>query len=420
MSILIKNVLVNGETADIRIRDTRIDAIATSLKQEEGDDVINGTNRAAVYGFVNGHTHAAMTLFRGFADDMRLKPWLEKKIWPAEAKLTEEDVYVGTRLACLEMIRTGTTLFNDMYWHLPGAFRAVDSMGLRGVLSAVFIDLFDDKKRQEQIEENMRFLDEFGGKNPLIQIALGPHAIYTVSREALEWIAAYSAEKNLLVHIHLSEVQREVDSCLDTHGVRPAEYLDEIGLLSERLFCAHCNQLNEHEMLLLTGAGVHHVHTPVSNLKLAAEKIFPYENLKYHHASIIFGTDGCSSNNNLDMLETAKFASLFQKWQSSDPTLLPAGEALRILTEEGYRAFRVGNGRIAPGEPADIVLIDLNDPQNVPLYHLDSNLIYAVNGAAVSTTICNGKILMNEGFIPEEETIIAEAREVAKKFTEML
>ena len=139
MSILIKNVLVNGETADIRIRGTRIESVAPSLKQEEGDEVINGTNRAAVHGFVNGHTHAAMTLFRGFADDMKLKPWLEKKIWPAEAKLTEEDVYVGTRLACLEMIRTGTTLFNDMYWHLPGAFRAVESMGIRGVLSAVFI-----------------------------------------------------------------------------------------------------------------------------------------------------------------------------------------------------------------------------------------------------------------------------------------
>jgi len=420
MSILIKNALVNGETADIRIRDTRIEAVATSLKQEDGDDIINGTNRAAVHGFVNGHTHAAMTLFRGFADDMKLKPWLEKKIWPAEAKLTEEDVYVGTRLACLEMIRTGTTLFNDMYWHLPGAYRAVASMGIRGVLSAVFIDQFDEKTRREQIEENLAYLDEFGGKNPLIQIALGPHAIYTVSREALEWIASYAAEKDLLVHIHLSEVQQEVDNCLDTHGIRPAEYLKEVGLLSERLFCAHCNQLNEQEMLLMIKAGVHFVHTPVSNMKLAAEKIFPYETLKLLKASIIFGTDGCSSNNNLDMLETAKFASLFQKWQSSDPTLLPAGEALQILTEEGYRAFRVGNGKIAPGEPADLVLIDLNDPQNVPLYHLDSNLIYAVNGCAVSTTICNGKILMRERFIPEEETVIAEARDVAEKFSRML
>ncbi len=420
MSILIQNVLVNGDTGDIRIRGSRIEAIAPFLPPDPEEEIIDGTNKAAVHGFVNGHTHAAMTLFRGFADDMKLKPWLEKKIWPAEAKLTEEDVYVGTRLACLEMIKTGTTLFNDMYWHLPGAYRAVESMGLRAVLSAVFIDQFDEKKRKEQIEANLKFLDEFGGKNPLIQIALGPHAIYTVSREALEWIASYSQEHDLFVHIHLSEIQREVDACLDTFGVRPTEYLKEVGLLSNRLFCAHCNQLSKHEMKLLIDAGAHLVHTPVSNLKLAAEKIFPYEILKVLQASIILGTDGCSSNNNLDMLETAKFASLFQKWQSSDPTLLPAEEALDLLTGEGYRAFRIGSGKIEPGEVADLVLIDLNHPQNVPLYHLESNLIYAVNGTAVSTTICNGKILMKDNVVPEEETIISEARAVAKKFARML
>jgi 5-methylthioadenosine/S-adenosylhomocysteine deaminase len=420
MSILIKNVLVNGETSDIRIRDTRIDAIATSLKQEKGDEVINGTNRAAVYGFVNGHTHAAMTLFRGFADDMELKPWLEQKIWPAEVRLTEEDVYAGTRLACLEMIRTGTTLFNDMYWHLPGAIRAVQSMGIRGILSAVFIDQFDAEKRKQQIEENQTYLEQFHEDNSLVQIALGPHAIYTVSLEALEWVRDTAETNNLFIHIHLSETRQEVDNCLKTHGLRPVEYLSEIGLLSDRIFIAHCNNLSNREMDLLTQSGAHLIHNPVSNMKLTVGNIFPYKALSEKGASILLGTDGCSSNNNLDMLETAKFASLFQKWQSSDPTLLPAGEVLRILTEEGYRAFRVGNGKIAPGEPADIILIDLNDPQNVPLYHLDSNLIYAVNGAAVSTTICNGKLLMNEGFIPEEETVIAETREVAKKFAEML
>jgi len=419
MSILIQNVLVNGKTADIRIRDTRIETVAPSLVPEEGEETINGTDKAAVCGFVNGHTHAAMTLFRGFADDMKLKPWLEEKIWPAEAKLTEEDVYVGTRLACLEMIRTGTTTFNDMYWHLPGAVRAVESMGIRGVLSAVFIDQFDEGRCKEQIDQNMAFLETFGNRNPLIQIALGPHSIYTVSREALEWIAAFSEEHNLFVHIHLSEVQREVDDSLQAHGMRPAEYLKEVGLLSNRLFAAHCNQLNEHEMRLLTEAGAHLVHIPVSNLKLASEKIFPYENLKSHGASIILGTDGCSSNNNLDMLETAKFAALFQKWQSNDPTLLPAAEAFSLITEEGYRAFRIGNGKIAPGEPADIVLIDLNHPQNVPLYNLESNLVYSANGSAVSTTICNGKILMKDGFIPDEKTIIAEVRQTVRKFAEM-
>ncbi len=421
MSLLIKHVQIDGEITDIRIRDTQIDAVGSSLTPEREEEILDGTNKAAVYGFVNGHTHAAMTLLRGFADDMELKPWLEKKIWPAEAELTEEDVYVGTRLACLEMIRTGTTLFNDMYWHLPGAVRAVTSMGLRAVLSAVFIDLFDATKRKEQIEENLRFIEAFDKQNSLVQIALGPHAIYTVSREALKWIGAFSEKHDLLVHIHLSETAKEVEDCLQAHGKRPVTYLKETGLLSDRLFAAHCNYLDEGEMDLLAETGVHLIHNPVSNLKLTVgPRVFPYKALSERGVSILFGTDGCSSNNNLDMLETAKFAALFQKWQSNDPTLLPAAQALRHLTEEGYRAFRVGNGIIAPGEPADIVLIDLDQPANVPLYHLDSNLIYAVNGQAVNTTICNGKILMRDGIIPGAEQIIEEARQVAEKFTRMV
>jgi len=421
MSLLIKNVRADGEIVDIRIRDTRIAEVAADLTPEGDEEVLDGTNKAAVYGFVNGHTHAAMTLLRGFADDMELKPWLEKKIWPAEAKLTEEDVYVGTRLACLEMIRTGTTLFNDMYWHLPGAVRAVASMGLRAVLSAVFIDLFDPAKRNEQIRENLHFIEEFGRENPLIQIALGPHAIYTVSREALKWIGEFSEEHDLLVHIHLSETAKEVEDCLQAHGKRPVTYLKETGLLSERLFAAHCNYLDEREMDILAETGAHLIHNPVSNLKLTVgSRVFPYKALSERKASILFGTDGCSSNNNLDMLETAKFASIFQKWQSNDPTLLPAAQALRHLTEEGYRAFRVGNGVIAPGEPADLVLIDLDQPSNVPCYHLDSNLIYAINGDAVNTTICNGKILMKDRMIPGADQIIREARKVAEKFSRMI
>lgn len=418
MPILIQNVLINGTRMDVRIREGLIDRVNPSITPEPGEEYIDGTDRAAVPGFVNGHTHAAMTLFRGFADDMELKPWLEERIWPAEATLTEDDVYVGTRLACLEMIRTGTTTFNDMYWHLPGAVKAVKSMGLRGILSAVFIDQFDDKKRGKQIGENEAYIEKFSG-DKLVRIALGPHAIYTVSREALEWIRDTSEKHGLFVHIHLSETKQEVNDCIKAHGLRPVEYLNEIGLLSDRLFAAHCNYLTEKEMDLLTESGVHLVHNPVSNLKLAVGTVFPYKELARRGASILLGTDGCSSNNNLDMLETAKFASLFQKWQSGDPTLLPAHEALKRITEEGTRAFRIGSGKIAPGEPADIVLIDLKSPQNIPLYNIDSNLIYAVNGTAVSTTICNGKILMKDGIIPEADTIIAEARQTAKKFAGM-
>ena len=250
MSILISGVRLNGETTDIFIEGNKIGKIGVQLNVK-ADEVIAGEGKAAVPSFINGHTHAAMTLLRGYADDMPLQEWLETKIWPVEAHMTEDDVYWGTKLACLEMIKTGTTFFNDMYWHWRGTARAVEEMGIRAAISAVFIDLFEASKAKEQMalnEELYAARDEFG---PRVTFTLGPHAIYTVSEEALRWCAEFARDKGVLIHFHLSETEKEVQDCLRDHGVRPVKYLEQIEFLGPHLVASHCVWLDEEEMDIL-------------------------------------------------------------------------------------------------------------------------------------------------------------------------
>jgi 5-methylthioadenosine/S-adenosylhomocysteine deaminase len=412
MSILITGVRLNGETKDIFIEGNKIKQIGDRLNVK-ADEVITGEGKAAVSSFVNGHTHAAMTLLRGYADDMPLQEWLETKIWPVEAHMTEEDVYWGTKLACLEMIKTGTTFFNDMYWHWRGTARAVEEMGIRAAISAVFIDLFEASRTKEQMalnEELYAARDEFG---PRVTFTLGPHAIYTVSEEALRWCGEFARDKGVLIHFHLSETDEEVQGCLRDHGVRPVKYLEQIGFLGPHLIASHCVWLDEEEMDILEAHEVRVVHTPISNLKLAVGGVFPYLRLRDNEVIICLGTDGCSSNNNLDMLETAKIASLLQKFYNNSPVVMPASETLALITSQGARAFGLECGVIEEGHWADIALVDLDSPQLTPHFHLDSDLIYAANGSCVDTLICDGKVLMRGGRVEGEEEIMAKARETA-------
>jgi 5-methylthioadenosine/S-adenosylhomocysteine deaminase len=354
-----------------------------------------------------------MTLLRGYADDMPLKEWLETKIWPVEAHMTEEDVYWGTKLACLEMIKTGTTFFSDMYWHWPGTARAVQEMGIRAAISAVFIDLFDARKAEEQIllnEELYAAREAFG---PRVTFTLGPHAIYTVSEQALRWCAEFARDKGVLVHFHLSETEAEVQGCLRDHGVRPVKYLAQIGFLGPHLVACHCVWLNEEDMDILKAHGVRVVHNPTSNMKLAVGGVFPYLQLRKRGVITALGTDGCASNNNLDMLETAKLACLLQKFHTGDPVVMPAPEALEMITAQGALAFGLESGLIEEGRWADIALVDLDNPQLTPHFHLASDLIYAANGACIDTLICDGRVLMRGRRVEGEEEIMAKAREKA-------
>ena len=408
MSILIRKVRLNGEVVDVLIRGNRFDSIGTDV-DSSADVVIDGSGKAILPSFHNAHTHASMTLLRGYADDMDLHTWLSEHIWPFEARLTEDDIYWGAKLACLEMIKSGTTFFADMYWHWKGTARAVTEMGMRAALSAAFFD-FDDPARAEAMKRQVMDLHAASVAYPdRIQFILGPHAIYTVSSDSLRWLGEYAVRHGLLVHLHLSETQKEVDDCLTKYGRRPVEYLHELGLLAPNLILVHAVWMTGDEMDLLARHGVQVVHCPVSNMKLCSGR-FDYAAMKACGVAVALGTDGCSSNNNLDMMEEMKVASLLAKVTSMNPTALPAQEALDAATVVGAHMYGLDSGRIATGKLADCILVDLNHVRMVPGHHLVSNLVYSANSSCVDTTICDGRVLMLGGKVEGEEEILAQVR----------
>lgn len=413
MSILIKDVLVNGEVKDILIKGNKISKIAKEIS-ESADKIIDGKDKVAIPSFMNSHTHAAMTLLRGYADDLPLQEWLETKIWPFESKLTEEDVYWGAKLACMEMIKSGTTFFNDMYWHYHGTARAVEEMGIRAAISYVFIDLSNPQKAEHEIEHIKKLFDESKKYSDKIKFVLGPHAIYTVSKKSLQWMKEFADKNNLLIHIHLSETKKEVEDCIKMHGKRPVEYLDGIDFLGKNIIATHVIHVNDSEIEILKKHDVKIVYNPVSNMKLASG-IFPYEKMKKAGLKIGLGTDGCSSNNNLNMLEEMKIASLLQKINSNNPTILPAYETFKLATKNLAGMFGIDSGRIEEGKLADLILINLKDIQLNPKHNLISNLIYSANPECIDTTICDGKILMQNRKIDGEEEIIKKVNEIAER-----
>ncbi|MBU2462399.1 amidohydrolase [bacterium] len=411
MSILIENVWLEGKECDLYIEKNLISKIGQGLGLP-ADKIIDGRNKAVIPSFLNSHTHSAMTLFRGYADDLPLKEWLTKKIWPLEAKLTEDDVYWGAKLACLEMIKSGTTFFNDMYWHWEGIAKASEEMGLRAAVSSVFIDFWDKNKAKKQIEENESLYKKSKAYSERIIFSLGPHAIYSVSEESLRWASDFSARNNLLVHIHLSETEEEVKDCVKSKEMRPVEYLEKIGFLSRNLVAAHSVWLSDREIEILTEHKVKVVFNPVSNMKLAIGKCFRYKEMK-EKLLCLLGTDGASSNNNLDLLESMKFASLITKFSYLDPEILSCQEVFNMATKNPASGFNIPCGEIKEGNLADVLLIELNRPELTPGYNLTSDLIYSANSSCIETTICDGKILMENRKVYGEEEIIQKAKEVA-------
>ena len=416
--LVISNVRVDGRDTDIFIDDTgMIAATGPDVRKQyarEAEFIIDGDRAIALPGLVNTHTHAAMTLLRGYADDMFLQDWLSQKIWPLEAHLTGDDVYWGTKLACLEMIKTGTTAFNDMYFFMEDTARAVLEMGIRATLCHGFIDLGNPRKRETECRATEMLVSHIRSlNNPRIRAAAGPHAPYTVSKEGLRWCAEFAHEQKIGIHIHVSETEKEVNDSVAQHGKRPVTVLDECGILTPHTVAAHCCWLDEAECSLFAQRGVHASHNPVSNMKLATHRAMPCHQLKAAGVNVTLGTDGCSSNNSLDMFEEMKAAALLQKFFWNDPTLLPAPEALHMATEAGANALGIGNGTLAAGEPADLILITANTACNVPMHHATSNLVYSCSGSAVETVLCNGRVLMLEREVPGEQEILAGAQRAA-------
>jgi len=412
MSILIKNVLLQQETTDIYIEGNTIQKTEKNLART-AQKIIDGKGKAVIPGLINSHSHAAMSLARGYGDDIPLEQWLNERIWPYEAKLTPEDVYWGVKLACLEMIKSGTTCFFDMYTFFESTAKAVEEMGMRAVLAATMFDYFDEKQSQAAKQEMMDYFEKKEKYSDRISLALGPHAIYTVSAELLRWTNDLAQEKDLLIHLHLAETKTEYNNAVQQFGTSPVRYLHKHGLLSPRLIIAHGVWLDEEEIRLLADHGVNVVHNPNSNLKIASGYQFKYKEMKAAGITVGLGTDGCASSNSLDMIETMKTAALMQKAWRFDATAMPAEEAFDCATVNGAKMLQLNIGKIAPGYLADLCLVDLNIPAFTPNFNFLSNLVYAANGSCIDTVICDGKVLMENKYVPGEEEIIQKAAAVA-------
>ena len=416
MSILIKNVLHQDKLTDVLIEGNRIARIAEGISAPAGAEVLDGTDKAIIPGFINTHTHASMTLFRGYGDDLPLMTWLQDYIWPVEAQMTAHDVYVGARLACLEMLRSGTTCFLDMYMHPLETAKAVEEMGLRAHLSYTLFDQGNAERAELDRKRSYEYFERFKEFSDRISFTLGPHAIYTVSGEQLQFCHQFAKEHNVKIHLHLSETKGEIDECVRLHGLTPVRYLDKLGILSEHLVLAHVVWIDDEEMDLLAKHNVSVVHNPASNLKLASGYAFKYEEMKRRGIRIGIGTDGCSSSNNLDMVVAMKLASFLGKGWRFDSTACKADDIFASATSVGADILGIPAGRVEEGALADVCLVDLNTPELVPLNNLTSNLVYATSGSScVDTVIIDGRILMRDKYVPGQEAIIAEAREVARR-----
>jgi 5-methylthioadenosine/S-adenosylhomocysteine deaminase len=378
------------------------------------DEVVDAGGMAVLPGFVNGHGHAAMTLLRGLGSDLQLQEWLEDVIWPAEARLTEEDVYWGVRLAAVEMLRSGTTHFFDMYWHPTATARAAEDAGLRATVGAPLFDGRNPSRLSALTDAALASLDALEPFGPLITPSLTPHAIYTVSEESLAFVAETAAERDLIVHTHLSETRREVDDWLADHDVRPAFHLANLGLLGPRTILAHGNHLDDDELDLIAERGATIVTNPVSNMKLAGSRIFPYSTATARGIPVGLGTDGASSNNSLDMLSDLKVFALIQKHDNADPGALRAADALAVA--QGRRSALLGGEPLRVGGRADFVLVDTSSPAMTPGPLVD-NLVYSATSEVVDTVVIDGHVRMRHRQVDDLEEILGHVRERAARLT---
>jgi 5-methylthioadenosine/S-adenosylhomocysteine deaminase len=412
VGLAVTGARLDEQTVGVRCEGGVISAIGPDVEPQSGDEVIDGDGMALMAGLVNAHTHAAMTLFRGYADDRPLMEWLTEYIWPVEKRMTDDDVYWGTRLACVEMIRTGTTSFWDMYWHADATAKAVEDAGIRAVTAAPLIDDNDEAKSERACNDAQAALDriiEAGGE--FARPGFAPHAIYSLSERSLRWVAERAAELGLPVQIHLSETEDEVTQCEAERGERPAFYLDRCGLLGPNVVLAHGCWLDRSELELIAERGPTVVSNPVANLKLAVGRVFPYGDARQAGVEVGLGTDGPGSNNSLDLLSDAKAFALLQKNEARDPAAVTAGEVLDIAT--GQRSGLLGGRGLEQGAQADFLLVRADAPE-LALGTLEAGLVYAASGSIVDTTVIAGKALMRGGVIDGEEEIVARARERAQ------
>ena len=414
MSILIKNVLHKNEIVNVFIADNKFTKISKDF-EAGADIIINGANKAIMPAFYNTHNHAAMSILRGYSDDKNLQDWLTQDIWPLEAKLTPEDIYIASRLAILEMIKSGTVFFADMYFFEKQTMQAVKEMGIRAAVSFFEMDLFDKDTTAQKIEETKNFIHMPNPCSELIIKGISCHSVYSVSEELLQYAAKVAKQEDYFMQIHVAETQKEVSDCIEKYGKTPVAKLKELGLLSPKTILSHAVYLSEQDIIDIKTSGAYIATNPVSNLKLNSG-MFMFDKLYSEIPDkITLGTDGACSNNNLNMLESMKICSLIAKIQANKPTSGKSENVFSVATRHGAKAFGLNAGVIEEGALADCILVDLNNPFMTPNYNIISNLVYSADSSCITDVICNGKIIMREGQVDNEKDIIRQAQLLAEK-----
>lgn len=369
------------------------------LDKYSSDVEITLDNQLLIPGLINSHTHSPMSLMRGLADDLHLMDWLNNHIWPTEQKhVSAEFVFDGSILACAEMIRSGTTCFNDMYFFPEETARAVEQAGMRAKLGLILIDFPSAwaKDADEYLSKGIELHDQLHN-NSLISTAFAPHAPYTVSDEPLKRISTYAEELDIPIHIHIHEIADEVEKAVSQTGKRPLERLNELGLLSPRLLAVHMTQLTDDEINLVAETGTHVLHCPESNLKLASG-FCPIYKLQQAGINVALGTDSASSNNDLDMIAEMRTAALLAKAVASNASAMPAEDVLRMATINAAKALGLDSeiGSLEIGKSADITAVDLSGIENQPVYNPVSQLIYSAGRENVSNVWVAGNHLLKD------------------------
>jgi len=390
-SIAAADVLIDQSTGSIE-RVAAPEEIDTAA-----DETLDADGGLVLPGLVNAHGHAPMTLLRGYADDKPLDAWLQEDIWPAEGELTAEDIRVGTELAAVEMIRTGTTGFVDMYFEEPHVAGVVEESGLRALLGHGFVSVGKPEEgAREDMEKSVNFAAQYDGlAGGRISTAVMPHSLTTVNEELLREAVEHAREADLPVHIHANETAEEVEPIVDEHGVRPLAYAEDVGLLEDGDFLAHCVHVDDAEIEILADSEAVAVHCPASNAKLASG-IAPVAEMLDAGVTVGLGTDGAASNNDLDMFDEIRDAAMLGKLGANDAAAVPASAAVRMATEGSAAALGFDSGRVEEGANADLAVVDLDAAHLTPEHDLVSHLAYATSGQDVRHTVCDGDVLMED------------------------
>lgn len=389
-------IIKNGT---LTIQDDAIDYIGDNIEDlSQFDQVIDAKGKIVMPGLINTHGHTPMTLLRGVSDDLPLQEWLEKKIWPLERQFTEEHIYWGSRLAIVEMIKTGTTTFSDMYIHMDIIAEAVKDTGIRGNLSRGIIGFGGSEEKNKKLLEAADFAKRWNNSaNGRITTMMSPHSPYSCDPDFIKEIVQAAEDLNLPIQIHLSETSAEVELSINQFGKRPVELLADIGLFERPSLVAHGVHLLPNEIEILADKDVRVSHNPGSNLKLGSG-IAPIPQLIKRNITVSLGTDGAASNNNLDLFDELRLAALIHKGVNQDSTLIDALTAIKMATIKGAKSLFIDHltGTLTVGKKADLIMLNIDQPHFYPMHDPISHLVYTASGADVTDTFVNGKQLMKD------------------------